>query len=197
MADKQKADSFMVDPASSPTPPTPQNLTFFKVQHILRGLAVLFTAVSIAILVTNHQTVTVFMMEFQAHFYYSSAFKFLVAADAIVCASSVVTLILVVHLEKRKAIPQRRHYCFLLFLHDSVMMALMMGGCAAGTAIGYVGQYGESHMGWGATCDSVPKFCRLNVVSLLFSYLAFFAYFGLSLLSPVNFLSSSSFLPPN
>lgn len=78
-----------------------------------------------------------------------------------------------------------------------VMMVLMMGGCAAGTAIGYVGQYGESHMGWGAICDEVPKFCRINIVSLLLSYLAFFSCMGLTLLAPYNFLSSSLIPRPN
>ncbi|KAI9083982.1 hypothetical protein K1719_033978 [Acacia pycnantha] len=195
MADQWKADSFMaVDAASSQTPP-PQNLTLlFKAQHILRGLAVVFTAVSIVLLVTNTQTVTVFTIELQAHFYYSSAFKFLVAANAIVCASSAATLIVVVRMMKRGAIPQRRHYCFLLFLHDTVMMVMMMGGCAAGTAIGYVAQYGESHMEWDPICDKVAKFCRINVISLLLSFSAFFAYLGLTLLSPYNFLSSS---PPH
>ncbi|XP_028780265.1 CASP-like protein 1F2 [Neltuma alba] len=191
MADQWKADSLMAVAASSPTPP-PQNMTFFKAQHILRGLAVLFTAISVALLVTNSQTVTVFMIQLQAHFYYSSAFKFLVAADAIVCASSAATLIVIRLLKKRRAIPQRRQYCFLLFLHDIVMMVLMMGGCAAGTAIGYVAQYGESHMGWDPICDKVAKFCRINAVSLSLSYLAFFAYLGLTLLAPSNFLSYSS-----
>ncbi|KAK8978164.1 hypothetical protein V6N11_062959 [Hibiscus sabdariffa] len=33
------------------------------------------------------------------------------------------------------------------------MMSLMLSGVAAGTAIGYVGQYGNNHTGWMEICD--------------------------------------------
>jgi uncharacterized protein (TIGR01569 family) len=65
---------------------------------------------------------------------------------------------------------------------DQVMTLLLIAGCAAATAVGYVGQFGEERMGWPAVCDHVQKFCKTNLVSLLLSYLAFFANLGLTIL---------------
>jgi len=35
------------------------------------------------------------------------------------------------------------------------MTMLILAGCAAGTAIGNVGRYGEEWMGWDGLCDQV------------------------------------------
>jgi len=72
-----------------------------------------------------------------------------------------------------------------------VMMVLLIAGCAAATAIGYVGQFGEDHVGWQPICDHVRKFCTTNLVSLLLSYFAFISYFGITLLSAYKIVSSS------
>lgn len=62
------------------------------------------------------------------------------------------------------------------------MTVLLIAGCAAATAIGFVGQYGEDHVGWIPICDNVKKFCRTNLASLLLSYLAFLVNLGLTAL---------------
>ncbi|KAI4350463.1 hypothetical protein L6164_004916 [Bauhinia variegata] len=183
-------DSFMLDAKSSVTATsTTKRRPCFVALALLRISAILLTAASIAVTVTNTQTVTVFSIQFEAHYYYSSAFKFLVAADAIVCAFSVLTLV-IVHLLRHKA-SQRREYCFYLFLHDTAMMVLLISGCAAATAIGYVSQYGQDHMGWAAICDHVHKFCSRGLVALSLSYLAFFAYLGLTIQTAYKLMSSS------
>lgn len=71
-----------------------------------------------------------------------------------------------------------------------VMAVLMMSACAAATAVGYVGQYGESHVGWLPICERVPKFCKRNMVALFLSYLAFFAYLGLTILMAYKLMIS-------
>lgn len=75
------------------------------------------------------------------------------------------------------------------------MTVVMISGCAAATAIGYVGKYGEEHVGWVAICDRVPKFCKTNTVSICLSYLAFFTYLVLTILMAYKLMMSSS--PPN
>ncbi|KAH1204947.1 CASP-like protein 1F2 [Glycine max] len=133
-------------------------------QDILRIIPTLLSAASIAVMVTNNQTVLIFAIRFQAHFYYSPSFKFFVAANGVVVALSLLTL---------------------------VLNFLMKPGCAAATAIGYVGQFGEDHVGWQPICDHVRKFCTTNLVSLLLSYFAFISYFGITLLSAYKIVSSS------
>ncbi|KAF7801782.1 CASP-like protein 1F2 [Senna tora] len=192
-------DSFMLDakspPPSSSTPQPQYNykILFTMLNHMLRILAILLCAASIAIMVTNTQTVTLFTIEFEAHYYYSSTLKFFVAANAVVCGFSLLSLIVGFFLlRRRRSSSQPTCLCFFffLFLHDLVMTVLMISGCAAATAIGYVGQYGESHVGWLAICDRVPKFCRTNLVSLFLSFLAFFAYLALTILMAYKLMSS-------
>nr|KYP55894.1 UPF0497 membrane protein 7 [Cajanus cajan] len=157
-------------------------------QDILRILAALLSAASIAVMVTNTQTVFIFTLRFEAHFYYQPTLKFFVAANGVVAALSLLTLILNLLLKRQPS----RGYHFFLFLHDLAMTVLLIAGCAAATAIGYVGQFGEEHVGWQPICDHVHKFCRTNLVSLLLSYFSFFAYFALTLLSPFKCPFSSS-----
>ncbi|CAJ1789883.1 unnamed protein product [Sphenostylis stenocarpa] len=161
--------------------------TILMAQDILRILPTLLSAASIAITVTNNQTVFIFSLRFEAHFYYTPSLKFFVAANSVVAAMSFLTLILN-FLMKRQASPK---YHFFLLLHDIVMTLLLIAGCAAATAIGYVGQFGEEHVGWQPICDHVHKFCRTNLVSLLLSYFAFIAYFSITILSAYNSVFSS------
>ncbi|XP_028771391.1 CASP-like protein 1F2 [Neltuma alba] len=195
MADAK--DSFMLDaksPKGSFPPPTPQPLShhkhFLMAHEILRLLAILLSGASIAVMVTNSQTVTIFSFQYEAHYYYSSSLKFLVAANGIVCGFSLLTLIMSLLLLRRQGSLQRPYAFFFLILHDIFLTVLIISGCAAATAIGYVGQYGESHVGWQAICDRVPKFCKRNMVSLFLSYLAFFAYLGLTILMAYKLMSS-------
>lgn len=62
-------------------------------------------------------------------------------------------------------------------------MTLLMAGCAAATAIGYVGKYGNSHTGWMAICDHFSKFCNKLILSIMLSYLSFFFYLCLTIIS--------------
>ena len=63
------------------------------------------------------------------------------------------------------------------------MVALLMAGCAAATAIGYVGKYGNSHSGWIAICDNFGKFCDKVTISVMLSYFAFGFYLFLTIIS--------------
>lgn len=69
------------------------------------------------------------------------------------------------------------------------MMVLIISGCAAATAIGYVGRYGEKKMTWQPTCGYVSKYCNRMSISLAFSYLAFFAYLLLTFTSALTLMS--------
>ncbi|KAJ7971723.1 CASP-like protein [Quillaja saponaria] len=161
---------------------TPEQKTFFIAQFILRFLAIIFTVTSISVMVTSRQSVKIFGFNIEARFYYSSANKFLVGVEAVVCAFSVLTLVLVLYYLLRRGGFQPRSY-FFLFMHDMVMMLLMISGCVAATSIGYVGRYGEEHMYWQPVCNHVGRFCNKILVAVVLSYLAFLAYLALTSLT--------------
>ncbi|KAH7518954.1 hypothetical protein FEM48_Zijuj09G0226000 [Ziziphus jujuba var. spinosa] len=86
-----------------------------------------------------------------------------------------------VYLLRRSGLKLRDH--FFIFLHDMVMMVLMVSGCAAATAIGYVAKHGQEDMTWHSICGYVHKFCHKMIISMVFSYLTFFAYLALTIIS--------------
>ncbi|KAM2583497.1 hypothetical protein TB2_044600 [Malus domestica] len=165
---------------------TRRMMTPLTAQVALRITAIFFTLIAISVTVTNGQSVVVFGLEFKAHYSYSTAFRFLVGANVVVCTFSVLSLIFVSFLS-RPAYQHLKNY-FFLFLHDTALMVLMISGCAAATAIGYVGKYGEKKMTWQPTCGYVKEFCNKMTVSLVFSYLAFSAYFLLTLMGAHNLM---------
>ncbi|KAL5073112.1 hypothetical protein RYX36_012096 [Vicia faba] len=122
----------------------PVPLVKFRINHFL------------TLITTNNQTVTLYTFQFEAHFYYSSSLKFFVAANSVVCFLSV-SLLLFNLLRRRQQTHQLKDHYFFLFLFDLVMTVLLIAGCAPATTVGFVGQYGEDHVGWTPICDNVKK----------------------------------------
>lgn len=173
-------------------PPHRRRNMFITAQVSLRILAILFTLTAISLIVTDKQSVTVFGLQLKARYYYSSAYRFLVGADAVVCCCSALSLaflyLLRISENKTDSHALLRKY-FFLFIYDMVMLVLVMGGCAAATAIGHVGRHGEEHMGWQKVCDEVTDFCNKILFGIILSYLAFFSYFSLCLISAHKLMS--------
>ncbi|XP_027773876.1 CASP-like protein 1F1 isoform X2 [Solanum pennellii] len=115
-------------------------------QILLRILAIAFTLAATSIILTSKQAVTVFGIEMDARYSYSSAFKFFA-------------------------------------ITNMITMALLLAGCAAATAVGYVGKYGQTHSGWLPICDHVDKFCRKVSHSIMLSYIAMILYLCLTIIS--------------
>lgn len=64
-----------------------------------------------------------------------------------------------------------------------IISVLLMAGCAAATAVGYVGKYGNSHAGWTAICGYFAKFCNRATAASSLSYFALFFYLILTVIS--------------
>lgn len=62
-------------PTTTTSYPQQHHRIFIMVENILRILAILLSAASVVVTVTNHQTVYLFDTPLEAHFYYSSSFK--------------------------------------------------------------------------------------------------------------------------
>ncbi|CAA2994684.1 CASP-like protein 1F2 [Olea europaea var. sylvestris] len=158
---------------------TKSSKTFFVAQMSLRMVVVAFTLAGAITMVTSEQSVTIFGIVMQARYTYSSAFRFKVIADSVVCAISLLSVLLVYSFSHRKS--NTNNYFFLL-CHDMVNMIVLISGCAASTAIGSVGKYGQSQTGWIKICDRVDKFCDRILVSIALSYLASISLFVLTIM---------------
>lgn len=154
--------------------------SLFMAQTVLRVFAAVFTLAAICVMATSSQTTVLFGFTIRAHYSYSSAMRFLFVTDAIVCASSLLSLIFVYHLSRSGS---NLKTCFYLFLHDMVITVLAISGCAAGTAVGYISRYGEEKMGWMAVCNRVKSFCNHMTISMVLSYVAFLSYLALAVMS--------------
>ncbi|KAL2939628.1 CASP-like protein 1F2 [Bienertia sinuspersici] len=155
--------------------------SFFVAQIIIRSLTATLAIVSICVMVNGDQSTKVFGIELQAKYTYSSAFRFLFGTNIAICVFSVISLLLNIcayHGPKSNC----KNY-FSLFLADLIATILMMSGCAAATAIGYVGRYGQEQTGWTKICDNVKKFCNYISISIAFSYMAFICLFLLTIMA--------------
>ncbi|KAL5581430.1 hypothetical protein UlMin_013872 [Ulmus minor] len=188
---KEKS-SFVVQGKALDVPlQNPVQKNIFSAQISFRILAILLTLASISVIVTNRQTIFILGFQIKARYFYSSAFKFLVGVDVVVCVCSALSSIFLFFLTRSEAEPKLKKY-FFVFVHDTVVLVLAVSGCAAATAIGYVSRYGEEDMTWQAVCDQVNKYCHRMTIALVLSYLAFFAYLTLTLMSARRLMSRPS-----
>ncbi|KAA8542072.1 hypothetical protein F0562_023224 [Nyssa sinensis] len=153
---------------------------FLAAQICFRFLATLTTLAAAWIIFTSSQSIVMYGIKFDARYSYSSAFKFFAFANLIASVFSVLSLFLAFILGRKGS--DATNY-FYMFLHDLVMMTLVMAGCAAATAIGFVGRYGNSHTGWIAFCDHFVKFCDRVTISVILSYFSFLFYLFLTISS--------------
>ncbi|KAL3526210.1 hypothetical protein ACH5RR_014582 [Cinchona calisaya] len=155
-------------------------------QLTLRILVVALTLAAIIITITAKQTVNVGILSFKARYQYSSATRFQVGANAVVCAFSFMSVLLLPCLSD----PGNYYYCFYLLLHDMVMTMLMISGCAAASTVGYLAKNGQKQGGWIALCKYLDKFCDRLELALALAYLAFFCMFVLTVMAACKLKSN-------
>ncbi|EYU43016.1 hypothetical protein ABFS82_04G120900 [Erythranthe guttata] len=153
---------------------------YLATQISLRVLAVAFTLAAALLMISSKETKVLYSISVDSKYSYSPAFKFLAYANFVAFGFSILSLIVAFGLGKREV--NSTNY-FYLFLHDLIMNVLLMAACAATTAVGYIGKYGNSHTGWIAICDHFPKFCNRVTTAATMSYLGFIVYFILTIIS--------------
>ncbi|KAI7985867.1 CASP-like protein 1F1 [Camellia lanceoleosa] len=163
-----------------------QNPTFKTHKYSLAAqicLRILATVASLAaawIMFTNKQSIILYGLVVDARNSYSSAFKFFAVANLITSVFSVGSLFVAVILARNW--PHLNNY-FYMFLHDLVLMTLVIAACGAATSIGFVGRYGNNHAGWMPICDNFVRFCDRVTISLILSYFSFLFYLFLTIIS--------------
>ncbi|KAG6385987.1 hypothetical protein SASPL_154871 [Salvia splendens] len=164
---------------SLPIPPLKTHKLFFLSQISLRLFAAAATLAAAWIMLTAKQTSVVFSIQVDARYTYSPTFKFFAYTNLIVCALTILSLFFA-YIGNKAVDPA---YYFYIFLHDLMVTMLLMAACAAATAVGYVGKYGNSHAGWVAICGYFGKFCHKATAASSISYLALVVYLILTVMS--------------
>ncbi|XP_056684771.1 CASP-like protein 1F1 [Spinacia oleracea] len=150
------------------------------------GLRLSALATSIAatcIIFTSNQTVVIFGIQMDAKYSYSSAIKFFGITTAIASVCSVVSLVLTFILPR--IVSSKAIHRVFFFMHDLVTMSLVLSGCAAATAIGYVSKYGYDHAGWMPICDHFSSFCHKVTAGVVLGYLSFIFFFVLTIINAI------------
>ncbi|CAK7336793.1 unnamed protein product [Dovyalis caffra] len=142
---------------------------FIGAQIFFRIVAIAASLVSSGLLITNKQAIDIGGLVLDARYSYSPEFKFLAYANIFVAVFSLLSILFLFLVVRQGSNPT--HY-FILFLLDLALMSVVIGGCAAATAIGFLGKYGNSHTGWMQICDNFGKFCNRATTSVTFSYLS-------------------------
>ncbi|KAL5717433.1 hypothetical protein ACHQM5_010434 [Ranunculus cassubicifolius] len=154
---------------------------FFMSQIVLRVLGIAATLISIVLMITSKQTISVFSLRIEANYSYSSTFKFFVAMDSFACSLSALCLSIFLY-HHILTNPVQKTYQ-IMFLIDLMVLVCILIGSSAATAIGYVGKYGNSHAGWMPICDQFGKFCNRSLASVVMSFFAAMIFIGLTIWS--------------
>ncbi|XP_062174860.1 CASP-like protein 1E2 [Alnus glutinosa] len=134
---------------------------------ILRVLALVLTLAAAILLGVDKQT----KGSQTAKWHYVSAFVYFVVANATVSSYAALSLVLLF-----TGTGANRVLKLVIFVVDTLMVALLFSGIGATTAVGLIGFQGNSHLGWGKVCNVFDKFCHqvLGSVALsVFGSLAF------------------------
>ncbi|XP_042497837.1 CASP-like protein 1F1 isoform X1 [Macadamia integrifolia] len=148
-------------------------------QVSLRSLVIICTLAASCLIFTSKQTTIVYGIPFDASYSYEPAFQFFGIANVAVCVLCLLSLGTVFFLSHRLA-------NFFLFLHDLVVLTVLMAACAGSTAVGQIGRNGNTHSSWMPICDHFAKFCTRVATSVAFSYLAVLMFFALTVLSALR-----------
>ncbi|KAM7274920.1 hypothetical protein ACFE04_016786 [Oxalis oulophora] len=162
------------------TPSKKTNKVLFRAQIFLRVAIVGTTLSALFVTITSKETVALYGTVLDARYSYSEAFKFYAYANAIVCGLTVLSLIFAFVVSRQRSNP---HNHFILFVHDLFMTLLELSGCAAATAIGFLGKYGNSHTGWMEICSQFGAYCNKIAAGLAVGYLTFVFLLMLTLTS--------------
>lgn len=160
------------------SPPKRNNL--LVLDFILRLLALGNTLSAAIIMGKDKQTVIQPQVgPLPAKYQYTPAFVFFVAANAIACGYTVLSLIF--SLSGKRAVSTLS--ALLLSVTDLFMMELLTAGASAATAIASVGKTGNSHSHWVKICGIYDRFCHNAGVAIFTSFVGALMFTNLTVLS--------------
>lgn len=163
--------------------------------HSLRAGAFVFTLVAAIVMGTNKETkyfpvgvvvnnvpVTV-TVPVVAKYHYTPSYVSFVVINAVACGYAFLTLLTSVATHKIYKSPRSNFHNFFLSLTDLVIVATLIAGASAATAISDVGRTGNSHSRWGKICDKYSTFCLHGGIALIASFVGIGIFMMLNILS--------------
>ncbi|GLJ35173.1 hypothetical protein SUGI_0708000 [Cryptomeria japonica] len=151
----------------------------------LRLLALSGTIAALITMATADETLPIFTQLFQFEAKYSDlpAFTYFVITNAIAGGYLVLSLpVSIFNIVKPRFAAIRM---FMVFF-DTVMVAVVTSGAAAGAAIVYLAQKGNNHANWFAICQQFDSFCQQAGGALIASFAAVVFLMLLVALSAIN-----------
>ncbi|GAB4860369.1 hypothetical protein Ancab_035527 [Ancistrocladus abbreviatus] len=153
-------------------------------QIILRLLVVVASVIAAWLMLTAKQNIIIYDMSMAAKYSYVPAFKFEGFINIVGAVFGILSLSFNLVACRKSSNPSSNH--FILFIHDLVIMSLLLGGSAAASAIGYVGKYGTEQAGWLPICDHFGKFCNRVTASVMLSFASTALFLCLTVISAIN-----------
>ncbi|XP_058103004.1 CASP-like protein 1F2 [Magnolia sinica] len=155
------------------------NKTSVLAQILLRTIAFGATLAATLLIATSKQSIVLYGYPINAEYSYSPPFRFFLGANALVSGYSLLSMPFAFILSRQRT---DLWGSYVMFLMDLMMMGLTIAASSAATSIGYLGRYGNSHIGWTAICDNFGKFCNKVGISVIFSFVAILPFIILTLI---------------
>ncbi|KAK4763108.1 hypothetical protein SAY86_008876 [Trapa natans] len=152
---------------------------------VMRAFAALGTLTSTVVMGTTDQTLQIvsqFFLFRRARYNDLPTFTFFLTTNAIVCGYLTLSLGLSISQVIRSTVKITR---IILVILDTVMLALLMAGASAATAIVYLAHKGNAKANWLPICQQYNSFCERISGSLVGSYFATIALVILITLSTI------------
>jgi uncharacterized protein (TIGR01569 family) len=106
------------------------------------------------------------------------AYRYFLVTNAIACAYAAGSLAYSI------AAPSfKQNAALALIFLDLIIMALLFSANGASTAIGIIGQHGNSHAQWRKVCDLFDDYCHHMAAAIVLSLLGSFAFIWLVILA--------------
>ncbi|KAK2646461.1 hypothetical protein Ddye_021656 [Dipteronia dyeriana] len=151
-------------PVKSDVPP-PRKSNFSVVDVALRVLLFSATLVAIILMVTSEESKFVpvplspsLLVKRPAKFTHSPAFIYFVAALAVACFYSIITILVSILAFLKPTFHKKflLHFAF----WDVLMLGLVASATGAAGGVAYIGLKGNNHVQWMKVCSMYDKFCR-------------------------------------
>lgn len=183
IADNLKAENQNGEQKPVPHRKSRSMISYQMWDHSLRAGAFVSTLVAAIVMGTNKQTkyfpvgivvnnvpVTV-TVPVEAKYHYTPSYVAFVVINAVACGYALLTLLTSVATHKIYKYQRSNFHNFLLSLTDLVIVATLIAGASAATAISDVGRNGNSHSRWGKVCDKYSTFCLHGGMALIASFI--------------------------
>lgn len=150
------------------------------VDFIFRLLGIGATLTAAVVMGTNKQTVILPEVgPWPAKYQYTSAFVFFVAANALACGYTVLSLIFSLIVKPASStLP-----AFFLSITDLVMLILVTAGASAAAAIGWLGRKGNYHSNWAKICNTYGRFCDRGSIAVFASFFGVIIFMKLTVMA--------------